>query len=106
LPYACTQDGCTKRYSTRNRLNVHMSTHTGILPHICPTCNKGHAQMCSLRTHMVSHMTPEEKRAYYESQKKTVACGHCGKGFKNVKSMDQHSWKEHKVAGVVGELKE
>ncbi|ORY47838.1 hypothetical protein BCR33DRAFT_714889 [Rhizoclosmatium globosum] len=93
LPYKCDYPDCDKRYNTRNRLNVHQCKHTGKFPHECPTCGHKYAQKCSLKTHLVSHMDPDEKRRHYEALKqKSVVCALC--------NLDQHSWTVHKGAGV------
>ncbi|KAJ3075115.1 hypothetical protein HDU98_009184, partial [Podochytrium sp. JEL0797] len=49
-----------------------------------------------LATSQVRHLDQDAKREYYDSQRKTIPCPECGKLYKNVEAVSQHSWKEHK----------
>ncbi|KAJ3075110.1 hypothetical protein HDU98_009179 [Podochytrium sp. JEL0797] len=90
-------DVCESRWITKNRLTVHMRDHTNERPYRCPVEGCGYAgkQSCGLKSHLVSHMTEEEKREIREKNKKTIQCPECRKMYKTQDSLTQHCKKEH-----------
>ncbi|KAJ3112497.1 hypothetical protein HK100_002313 [Physocladia obscura] len=56
--FSCTEKGCGKRYQTKNRLTVHMRSHTGEMPYECKFdgCSFAAAQKCALTHHQKRKM--------------------------------------------------
>lgn len=46
---------CGKRFKSKGKLNVHMSTHMFVKPHSCPFCKKQFSDSSNLKTHMHIH---------------------------------------------------
>ncbi|KAI8608371.1 hypothetical protein BC830DRAFT_963362 [Chytriomyces sp. MP71] len=66
-------------------------------PYKCeyPDCNYSAKQKCSLSSHKLTHLTPDEKREVILNNRRTLECRICGKLYKNETSLDRHSWKDH-----------
>eukprot|EP01114_Cavostelium_apophysatum_P003024 TRINITY_DN1273_c0_g1_i1.p1 TRINITY_DN1273_c0_g1~~TRINITY_DN1273_c0_g1_i1.p1 ORF type:complete len:445 (-),score=59.23 TRINITY_DN1273_c0_g1_i1:93-1364(-) len=79
--FYCTEQGCTKSYSTKTDLNIHMKAHKGDFPHKCtfPTCNKVFVRLSELYAHERSHdnILPH-------------LCSFCGKRFREKARLKQH----------------
>ncbi|KAI8379475.1 uncharacterized protein BYT42DRAFT_568940 [Radiomyces spectabilis] len=56
-PFACTEEGCSKRFSRPDSLTTHMKIHTNIRPYLCPyeNCGKAYYHLRSLRKHERTH---------------------------------------------------
>lgn len=79
LPYKCPYDNCTKAYSNRSRLEVHIRTHTGARPFICTVCNKSFNEKGNLKTHMNFH-----------TNSRPFKCDQCSKTYKTKGHLKDH----------------
>jgi len=55
--FFCPEEGCTKSYSTRTDLNIHLKVHKGEYPHKCthPQCTKAFVRLSELYAHERTH---------------------------------------------------
>ncbi|KAJ3249864.1 hypothetical protein HDU77_007374 [Chytriomyces hyalinus] len=95
--HRCKVDGCFSSYTTSNRLKVHMRDHSGEKPYVCdePGCGYAAKQMCSLTQHKLKHLSFDKKQEEFIKQARTLPCSHCGRKYRNQKSLDAHCWREH-----------
>jgi len=79
--FYCNVQGCTKSYSTKTDLNIHMKAHKGEFPHKCtyPNCGKVFVRLSELYAHERSHdnILPH-------------LCTTCGKRFREKSRLKQH----------------
>lgn len=75
-----TCDQCGKRYLSRNMLEEHMNTHTGIRPYACNLCGKDFASKYTFKAHEKTHT--ERPRPF--------ACDKCPKTFLTQQNLIQH----------------
>uniref|UniRef100_A0A8D8B5M3 Zinc finger and SCAN domain-containing protein 5C n=1 Tax=Culex pipiens TaxID=7175 RepID=A0A8D8B5M3_CULPI len=54
-PFACSFDGCTKRFVYRYDMDRHFLTNHGEAPHPCKLCDRGFGRMDQLQKHLQSH---------------------------------------------------
>ncbi|XP_015175419.1 PREDICTED: zinc finger protein 2 homolog [Polistes dominula] len=73
-------DTCGKRYSSRNLLEEHINTHTGIRPHICEICGKDFASKYTYKAHIKTH----------EVRPRPYGCSQCNKTFLSQQNLNQH----------------
>jgi len=94
-PYKCTL--CPKTYTTSSRLKIHFRAHTNEEPYVCEYagCTRRFKQKSNLDQHVVTHLDPEVRERLQRGNKREVACGECGRLYKNFASLDQHCWREH-----------
>ncbi|KAK9694797.1 Zinc finger, C2H2 type [Popillia japonica] len=52
---AWTCETCGKRYSSKNLLEEHINTHTGVRPYICQLCGKDFASKYTFKAHEKTH---------------------------------------------------
>ena len=50
-PYACTYEGCNKRFTEYSSLYKHHVVHTQTKPYVCPSCGKHYRQTSTLAMH-------------------------------------------------------
>uniref|UniRef100_W8C868 Zinc finger protein 879 n=1 Tax=Ceratitis capitata TaxID=7213 RepID=W8C868_CERCA len=54
-PYACDQVNCTRRFSNKDKLKVHLMRHAGIRNYVCPHCGMRKTTMNELKVHINYH---------------------------------------------------
>ncbi|XP_066994648.2 zinc finger protein 543 isoform X2 [Anabrus simplex] len=75
-----TCETCGKRYSSRNLLDEHINTHTGVRPYICEVCGKDFASKYTYKAHTKTH----------EVRPRPFSCQECGKTFLSAQNLAQH----------------
>jgi FOG: Zn-finger len=75
-----TCETCGKRYSSRNLLDEHINTHTGIRPYVCDSCGKDFASKYTFKAHTKTH----------EVRPRPYSCAECGKTFLSAQNLSQH----------------
>ncbi|XP_015592351.1 zinc finger protein 37 [Cephus cinctus] len=71
---------CGKRYSSRNLLEEHINTHTGVRPYVCETCGKDFASKYTYKAHIKTH----------EIRPRPFECTQCNKTFLSQQNLNQH----------------
>lgn len=71
---------CGKRYSSRNLLEEHINTHTGVRPYVCETCGKDFASKYTYKAHVKTH----------EVRPRPFECSQCNKSFLSQQNLNQH----------------
>ncbi|XP_023721902.1 endothelial zinc finger protein induced by tumor necrosis factor alpha-like [Cryptotermes secundus] len=83
LTFLC--EFCSKEFSTRERLEIHVRNHTGEHPFQCKKCDKSYISQHSLHLHqLISH------RVYKKQIKCAFICHICGKTFTSKNSLNMH----------------
>ncbi|VEN39099.1 unnamed protein product [Callosobruchus maculatus] len=77
-PHACHV--CPKSFSKKDQLIEHMRTHTGEKPYVCKICGKGFAQRTPLKTHEKTHRFTED----------VAACRVCNSVYRNKAHLENH----------------
>ncbi|XP_071824501.1 uncharacterized protein [Apostichopus japonicus] len=85
-PYACTEEGCDKAFTRKDKLKDHMYTHSPSPPFKCNFCAKGFYRKDNLRDHEV-----------YHTRQYKYKCNKCNKGFMRPKALSQHFAADHPV---------
>ncbi|GJQ84223.1 hypothetical protein Trydic_g2891 [Trypoxylus dichotomus] len=87
---AWTCETCGKRYSSKNLLEEHINTHTGVRPYICQLCGKDFASKYTFKAHEKTHenLTQHERT---HSGIKEYACHLCDKQFGSLHNLEVHS---------------
>lgn len=71
---------CGKRYSSRNLLEEHINTHTGVRPYVCENCGKDFASKYTYKAHVKTH----------EVRPRPFECSQCNKTFLSQQNLNQH----------------
>ena len=82
MKFKCDQHGCSKSYSSRQSLKIHIPTHTGPLSFTCDECSKSFTQNCNLQTHKRIH-----------SGEKPYKCDECDQKFAQLSQIQLHKRK-------------
>lgn len=70
---------CNRSFQSKNSLRLHMRSHVGNRPHLCPYCDKTFAQKSTLRTHIRTH-----------TGEKPYACQFCSRAFGDYSTFRKH----------------
>lgn len=76
IPYCSV---CNRSFQTKSSLRVHMRSHRGERPHVCPHCDKCFTQKSTLRTHIRTH-----------TGEKPYTCQFCSRGFGDYSTFRKH----------------
>ncbi|XP_078035837.1 uncharacterized protein LOC144469440 [Augochlora pura] len=71
---------CGKRYSSKNLLEEHINTHTGVRPYVCESCGKDFASKYTYKAHVKTH----------EVRPRPYECSQCNKSFLSQQNLNQH----------------
>ncbi|KAG5325811.1 ZN235 protein, partial [Pseudoatta argentina] len=71
---------CGKRYNSKNLLEEHINTHTGVRPYMCDTCGKDFASKYTYKAHIKTH----------EVRPRPFECTQCNKTFLSQQNLNQH----------------
>ncbi|KAG7210531.1 hypothetical protein KM043_012051 [Ampulex compressa] len=71
---------CGKRYTSRNLLEEHINTHTGVRPYVCENCGKDFASKYTYKAHIKTH----------EVRPRPFECSQCNKTFLTQRNLSQH----------------
>ncbi|XP_075214790.1 uncharacterized protein LOC142320645 [Lycorma delicatula] len=103
-----TCDQCGKRYLSRNMLEEHMNSHTGVRPYQCGVCGKDFASKYTFRSHEKTHTErprpfacPQCPKTFLTQQNllqherthsgvRNYVCQECGKGFGTARNLEVH----------------
>ena len=83
-PFKCPYPSCKKEYSNQSRLDVHIRTHTGSKPFMCPICSKSFNEKGNLKTHINFH-----------TDKRPFKCNQCEKTYKTNGHLKDHIEIQH-----------
>ena len=83
-PFKCSFPFCSKTYSNKSRLTVHIRTHTGLKPFTCPICSKSFNEKGNLKTHISFH-----------SNTRPFKCNLCNKTYKTNGHLKDHIQIQH-----------
>lgn len=75
-PFSC--EVCGKRFSQKSTVKRHMSVHTGAKPFQCATCGKGFANRGNLNAHAKTHGTPQTAPATNRDSNRGAATASSG----------------------------
>lgn len=82
---------CGKRYSSRNLLEEHINTHTGVRPYVCETCSKDFASKYTYKAHIKTH----------QIRPRPFECSQCNKTFLSQQNLNQHERTHNGVKDYV-----
>lgn len=67
-------------FSSKNLLEEHINTHTGVRPYVCQICSKNFASKYTYKAHVKTH----------EVRPRPFECTQCNKTFLSQQNLNQH----------------
>lgn len=97
LPFACTFDGCTKRFPTNAKRNAHIyQRHSSLMRYVCTHDHSADGTAGGV----AQFATWSELQAHQHAvHKPTCPLAHCAKGFKDARNLRLHLQRHHRVEG-------
>lgn len=87
LPHACPESDCTRRFSSKEKLKVHLLRHAGIKNFSCPYCGMRKTTRNELKIHM-----------NYHTLERTWPCRFCSKVCNSSGNLKMHVRTVHERA--------
>lgn len=78
---------CSRRFHSQGVLALHLRSHTGERPHVCPHCSRAFSIPHNLRNHIITQHTKEFR----------LFCPLCAKGVVSQIKLRQHLLQSHKA---------
>ncbi|CAL1542174.1 unnamed protein product [Lymnaea stagnalis] len=78
-PFICPFEGCSRSFSGKSKLELHVRSHTDERPFICDKCGSGFRGNQELKAHRLTH-----------TSEKPHQCPKCDKNFKLLSSLKRH----------------
>ncbi|XP_012946434.1 uncharacterized protein LOC101864590 [Aplysia californica] len=101
-PFRCSYEGCDKSFRRRDKLEIHVRSHTGERPFVCTVegCFKSYVRGQHLTRHLERAHCSEEEKA-----RQRVQCQHCDTELANSSCLYYHMKRFHTALDVAKNYK-